>query len=563
MKAMDSISEKSFLGTEDVNLRVGENYTEFVIPHDPSVFLEQQKVTESQNRATSTTITPADIFNYPYNNMGLLFLNNNTSCPDFDHATAFYISENAAVTAGHALFNSYCGYYTKVQKAVAAHLDQGNLQSPFGVVVAANFRVPNEWLINPATFSSYDYGVIRFNIPYTSPLYVPISLNLQFNLGDDIEVVSYPSRAEGMVEHEGKISGIADLNQNYLTYNIAPYVVKRGESGGPAFRKGQDDAFGILVAALDPKPRVEGAINGFTTDFLADVNVWTTWDPTATLSFSNAPIDGQTYNVVTIPEFSAIANPISRMSRDGFIIKGPSNLEDLVNWESNIDGNIGNGGTLTEVELKNSLSAGTHLITAKIDSQGEEAESSVVVKVIRPTGDFTSPDFCVLDLGSGLNTCSVDVSWQVTDSPLTPVIWNENTNSQFATGSTGTQPLAVATSGTELKLYPSGDRIILLDTVNIEAKIPTGNLSVPNNVCSLEPSPFAPDGSARNSKVTPPGCGVDLTWTNVQWASPSIFYRVSGGSWQHLYQIPCDLDGDVCTDSINTCLLYTSDAADE
>ncbi|GAB4185488.1 MAG: hypothetical protein Tsb002_09200 [Wenzhouxiangellaceae bacterium] len=91
-----------------------------------------------------------------------------------------------------------------------------------------------------------------------------------------------------------------------------------------------------------------------------------------------------------------------------------------------------------------------------------------------------------------------------------------------------------------------------MDSITVSAKIPTGTLSASSAECSLEPSPIAPDGTSRDPQATPPGCGVELSWSDVQWASPSIFYRTNGGAWQHLYEISCGLNGDICNDSIHT-----------
>ncbi|VAW41607.1 hypothetical protein MNBD_GAMMA01-580, partial [hydrothermal vent metagenome] len=177
-----------------------------------------------------------------------------------------------------------------------------------------------------------------------------------------------------------------------------------------------------------------------------------------------------------------------------------------------------------------------------------------LVNIIVPNGLFSSSDFCIIDLSSSQNnSCQINISWSVTNTPATSVVWNETDNSEFATGNSGSQSFTATTNTTTFKLYPSDEKIILLDTLNAQAKVPTGDLTVPSTACSLQPSPVAPNGTMRDPKATPPGCGTELSWSNVQWASPSIYYRsVGSGSWQFLHQVPCALNGDVCAGSIHT-----------
>ena len=136
------------------------------------------------------------------------------------------------------------------------------------------------------------------------------------------------------------------------------------------------------------------------------------------------------------------------------------------------------------------------------------------------------------------------------------MVYNNRTQTVFATGTQGSKlPFtAIKNLDTELILYASPDNVYDIDRVIMSAKTPTGVLSNNSPACSLQPSPINPvDGTLRDAKETPPGCGTELSWSNVQWASPSIFYKLRGsGSWQHLYKIPCQLNGEVCTGSINT-----------
>ncbi|MBL4660697.1 MAG: hypothetical protein JKY19_10095 [Alcanivoracaceae bacterium] len=137
------------------------------------------------------------------------------------------------------------------------------------------------------------------------------------------------------------------------------------------------------------------------------------------------------------------------------------------------------------------------------------------------------------------------------------MVLNETLNNDFATGNAGSQVFIANSTNTRFKLYPSDQKKILLDTLNTNSLIrqtPTGTLSSNISICSLQPSPIDPvNNILRDAKATPAGCGTTLSWSNVQWASPSVYYKAVGARiWQHLYQIPCQINGQVCSGSINT-----------
>ena len=522
----------------------------------------------SRGAAGRTSISHNESFNYPYYAIGQLTTNYSNNCTG-GYGTAFLVSSNVSITSAHTLYNSGCGFPNDgfVKQASHIHSD-GSVFSHFGSLLfvgVANAVISNEYYTYPLSLSPYDYGAIRYYANFTAPSYIPITTDLFFGSGNTISAIGYPDQTvssnAGMWEHNGVLvssSGSPQIDSNIdissqLFFDSRPAEIEEGMSGAPAFRNSENAAFGIVsFGILLGEGEGIGIINGFTVDQFNQIVEWLYWNPTVIMTFPTFPVTGETYNLVEMPDFSVVLSEIKQMKLNGTIMSRGKDLSSLVEWESSVNGSFGNGLTVTSEELKTSLSEGVHLITAKIDSQGEQGEISAYINIEVPEGSFTSNEYCILDLGGGEKGCEVDISWIVTNSPLTPVVWNETTNMQFASGFSGSKPLSVTTSGTELKLYPSDEKIILLDSANVEAKVPTGSLIAPNNICSLEPSPFAPDGSARDSKATPPGCGIELSWSNVQWASPSIFYRVYGGSWQHLYQIPCDLGGEICSDSINT-----------
>jgi len=389
---------------------------------------------------------------------------------------------------------------------------------------------------------------------------------LSFNTNDLVLTLGYPDQGQtsnlGMWEYEGSylpntccgsIIGNISFNQKIFGFGSTP--IQEGQSGSPAFRNSEFEAFGIMSAAFNNgSTNRRGLVNGFTVNQIDVISQWTNWGPTVHIIFPAWPMLGETYNLVNIPDFSVIINDIKKIDLNGNIKEKNKNIEDLVEWESNIDGLFGNGGIVLSEDLKTSLSRGTHIITAKIDSQNEQGEASVHINIIKPTGEFTLNDFCIISLSSSsLNSCQMNIGWSVTNTPATSVVWNETDNTEFATGNSGSQSFTATTNTTTFNLYPSDERIILLDTLNAQAKLPTGNLTVPSSQCSLQPSPVAPNGTMRDPKATPPGCGTELSWSNVQWASPSIYYKpVGSGSWAHLYDIPCSLNGTICKGSLHT-----------
>ena len=469
--------------------------------------------------------------------------------------TDFLITSYVSLTAAH---NIICADGTRLnstfsQPGVISNAFDG--LAPWGSFDADNVIESSNYSPGIPLFelAQYDYGVLRSLQPFVSVPPMALQVDTKAN---DVRVVGYPISTGWM--HEGTNKSEFDpslfLGSNVLVYDID---TEKGMSGGPILADTNISIQNTYAKGVhntgftDPgTTNKKGAGVLFTPLIGAEITSWF-WSPTGQMQI-DSPANNVTVNLVVVPALRALFNPFNRVDINGNIEISNKNVDQYIEWSSDIDGPIGTGAEISPNVLKTVLSEGAHYITAKLDAQGEEGEKTIRVFIEVPEGGFTSDDFCILDLASGSNTCSVNVGWQVTNSPETPVVWNETDNTQFASGNTGSQSISVTTNGTELKLYPSNERIILLDTTNIEAKVPTGDLSIPNNVCSLEPSPFAPDGSLRDAKATPPGCGVELTWTNVQWSSPSIFYRIGNGSWQHLYQIPCNLEGEVCSDSINT-----------
>ncbi|MBL4660696.1 MAG: hypothetical protein JKY19_10090, partial [Alcanivoracaceae bacterium] len=78
-------------------------------------------------------------------------------------------------------------------------------------------------------------------------------------------------------------------------------------------------------------------------------------------------------------------------------------------WESSNDGFIGQGSIISADVLKAKLSSGTHRITAIIDSNGESGEKNINIHIIRPVGQFTSPNRCITNIANP-TTCSFNLS---------------------------------------------------------------------------------------------------------------------------------------------------------
>jgi len=256
------------------------------------------------------------------------------------------------------------------------------------------------------------------------------------------------------------------------------------------------------------------------------------------------------WNEISGNTFTAQFSPTGKKSKN-------QDIESNLYWTSDLNGVFGTGSSVSAIDAKSILRSGEHVITLEIDTPDYSGYDSVIVTITGPEGSFNmASEKCIVDLSQSSNSCIIPITWQTSNAP-DALVYNNRNSTVFSNNPQGSNVpfAAVHNQDTELVLYASQDKIYDIDRANLSAKLPTGTLTKNSSVCSLQPSPVNPHtGQFRDPKATPPGCGAVLSWSNVKWASPSIFYKpISGkGEWQFLYQIPCTLDGSVCNGSINT-----------
>ena len=499
-------------------------------------------------------ITHNQTLTYPYYNM-TRGIANYPPC-GFETFTAFMVTRNTSVAPAHSLYQPNCGGSPIYSiNRLAQHRDNGALVTHFGEFNAANAKIPLSFSGSQNLPSQYDYAVMRFNNSFIAPLYMKMTATPNLSKGSAISNIGYPSDSQvefNMYEH---FAVVDNISSQFIDFNQSPDEFLGGQSGSPFFTSSNNSTFGIGITG-HPSGDNYGVINRFTPQKISNISNWADWNPTAVINFTGVPQYGGVYNLTEIQPFSAVVNAIKQIKLDGTIIEKGTSLDALVKWESSIDGAFGTTSTVSADKLKAELSGGVHFITAKIDSNGEQGESSVFIEIIRPVGQFTSPNRCIKNIANP-TTCTFNLSWNVTDTPETSVVLNDTANNDFATGNSGSQSFTATPNNTRFKLYPSNQKKILLDTLNtnsLSIKTPTGNLNRTVAVCSLHPSPINPRTlQLRDPKITPNGCGTKLTWSNVKWVVPSIYYRLIGsGTWQHLYTIPCELNGTLCSGEVDT-----------
>ena len=421
-----------------------------------------------------------------------------------------------------------------------------------GSFVSADLRYSDGYVSNGY---KNDYGVIRQEEPFMYRFYS--DFRRENNYPRTVNVVGYPRDLVGM--HKGTASASKDDGTTTCGNNLGvihyPMNTSVGMSGGPIFNADNTFTTGIHNFHCTSSSGVKYG-NGipFNEQNLSEILTWL-WAPTGKMKI-HYPEPNIDINLVAIQSFDANFSAFNLMNIHGDIEERNDNFNPSIRWESSINGTIGNGGVVSSDILKSKLTSGTHRITAIIDSNGESGEKNVNIRITRPVGRFTSPNRCIKNIANP-STCTFNLSWNVTDTPETSVVLNDTANNDFATGNSGSQSFTATSSNTRFKLYPSNQKKILLDTLNtnsLSIKTPTGNLNRTVAVCSLHPSPINPRTlQLRDPKITPNGCGTKLTWSNVKWAVPSIYYRLIGsGRWQHLYTIPCQLNGTLCSGEVDT-----------
>jgi len=469
------------------------------------------------------------------------------------------ITPFASLTAAHVISDNdlFLGEVLPIfSRSYPAAIPNGTnfYDFPYGEIAINDFKISDEFLNDLDNKISEDYGVMRNVVPFIYPFYT--GLVIDNSMPRFINVVGYPGNTIGMRQgfaqsefDDSFCGGFFPINPP-LTYDIATV---EGTSGGPIFNQAETFSTGITTAICPDDDF--GAGVSFNNRNAMEIQSWL-WNPTGVMSILS-PEPNFTVNLVHIPPFNGTFSTFNRMDIHGDIEVRGDNFDHLIKWESHLNGFIGQGGIISADILKATLTSGTHRMTAKIDSSGESGEKNFNIRIIRPVGQFTSPNRCIKNIANP-SSCTFDLSWNVTDTPETSVVLNETTNSDFASGNSGTQSFTTNTnSNTRFKLYPSSMKKILLDTLDtnsLSVKTPTGTLSRTVAVCSLQPSPIDPITlQLRAPKATPSGCDTKLTWSNIKWAAPSIYYKLTGSNtWQHLYTVSCPLDGSVCSGEINT-----------
>jgi hypothetical protein len=394
-------------------------------------------------------------------------------------------SDIGAIPNGSGGYNTFNGTFTS-----------------FDTIYSRNY-IPNSF--------ENDYGALRSALPF--PFQIYSDFEIKGNQPRTVNVVGYPTALVGM--HKGTATAKNDQSfictQNNGTIHY-PMNTSVGMSGGPIFNADNTFTTGIHNYHCTVDGIKYGNGVPFKVKNISEIITWL-WSPTGEMQIQY-PEPNVDINLVAIQSFDAGFSPFTLMSINGDIETRGGNFDHLIKWESNLNGFIGQGGVISADILKATLTSGTHRITAKIDSNGESGEKNINIRIIRPVGQFTSPNRCIKNIANP-STCTFDLSWAVADTPETSVVLNETTNNDFASGNSGSQSFTANTTNTRFKLYPSGMKKILLDTLDtnsLSVKTPTGNLSRTVAVCSLQPSPIDPITlQLRDPKTTPLGCDTKLT----------------------------------------------------
>ena len=460
------------------------------------------------------------------------------------------VSRYVTFTAAHVIFTNGEKSSNSLSLTGAIPNGSGGYNTFNGVFESTDSVYAENYVSNT---NKNDYGALRNSTPYNFPIFS--NFRRENTYPRTVNVVGYPTALVGM--HKG--TATATNNQSFIcTQNNGtihyPMNTSVGMSGGPIFNADNTFTTGIHNYHCTVNGVKYGNGVPFNEHNITEILTWL-WSPTGEMQIQY-PEPNIDINLVAIQSFDANFSPFNQMNIRGDIEQRNGNFNPSIRWESSINGTIGTGGVVSSDILKSKLTSGTHRITAIIDSNGESGEKNVNIRIIRPVGQFTSPNRCIKNIANP-STCTFDLSWGVTDTPETSVVLNDTANNDFATGNSGSQSFTATSSNTRFKLYPSDQKKILLDTLNtnsLSIKTPTGNLNRTVAVCSLHPSPINPRTlQLRDPKITPNGCGTKLTWSNVKWAVPSIYYRLIGsGRWQHLYTIPCQLNGTLCSGEVDT-----------
>ena len=152
-------------------------------------------------------------------------------------ATAFMISDNVAMTAGHCLYNeNYGGWATEV-KVYPGKSGYGFFNNPFGTATATEIVVSTQhYETNSQYVDNYDWGFINLGSD---------------DIGNDSGYLGFRYKTGGMNGMSIKVSGYPNPDENDIQYYqyqdsgtinyVADYVMnhtastEEGQSGAPVF----------------------------------------------------------------------------------------------------------------------------------------------------------------------------------------------------------------------------------------------------------------------------------------------------------------------------------------
>ncbi len=525
------------------------------------------RVIGSDNRPT---VSGANIVKFPYNSIGssqTLFDTNNSR----ESCTGYLVASHVVFTAAHCTYEKSSNRKSIFTRFYPQCRDIAGVNSCFFHRDTTNSLRPNIWVTAPANsdFDVFkDYGAHWLDGPIMRAPY-PIVRNVDSTypvdpsnsgfLQTDLNVVGFPIAVRSntvfrMYEHS---SSLIDDTNNFIEVLLNKSDISNGNSGGPAFIT--ENSFTYLEGTLSDElfdgngAAILAASVDHGTHNSADIIAYMSYNPNVTFDFGSAPQNFTSYDLLAINnEFSVSVIATRSM---GAIVPDLANVV----WGSDQDGQFATGGNASIDSIRTGLNVGIHSITASIDDGISLGAKSALIAITGPSGQISAPTFCVVNIRfPNGNTCDIPVSWSTASVPagLIPVLVNNLSSETVATGRNGSVNVQAGTAATNISLHESADKILTLDDIVVDAKVPTGNLTRSLEFCSLEPSPLAPDGSPRDPKATPPGCDTVLSWNNVTYAqssSPFIYYKsVGADQWFRLTGLGCSSGAGPCQGSLNT-----------
>jgi hypothetical protein len=347
------------------------------------------------------------------------------------------------------------------------HLAKGQALPSYPAVLLINYGVDTSTSANHLGDPAYDpYAIAHFSGQPSSWYGDPT-----FYWDMDALAVGYPYTV-GTVDNTAAGLPYVDLDGvllgNPALYELAhpcsgclPMVglngqVSEGDSGGPIF--GFVDGtptnyvlLGIITnEVIDPTlnfPYAYGSGDFTYNDSFFQNNLQ--WTPGYPINIS-APVDGNTYDNINLPNFSATAGTYT------------SSLQ----WYSNVDGFLGTGGTIVE---KNKLTLGSQTITAKLVKGGgvpAGVMSSSITITAKPSTLTASPSIVYTPLASGSST----VSWSAPSFTRVDLVQTVgSTVTTLATGgATGSFAASVSPNRVyTFQLFGSGNRTQALASTTV------------------------------------------------------------------------------------------------